>query len=95
MTRKDLSVAIKEQVATEMVLTNIQAEMIVKAYEAVVTDVLVNGGEVNLSGFGKFSVADRAAREGRNPQTGESISIPASKAPKFKAGKAFKDAVNV
>lgn len=59
-----------------------------------VTSSLKSGTEVRLVGFGTFSVADRAASTGRNPRTGESIQIPASKQPKFKAGKALKDAVN-
>lgn len=65
--------------------------------DAVVTaisEALAKGEEVNISGFGKFSVAERAAREGRNPATGETIQIAASKSPKFKAAKALKDAVN-
>ncbi len=59
-----------------------------------IADALSNGGEVSLVGFGSFKVANRAARTGRNPQTGATIQIAASKAPKFKAGKALKDAVN-
>ena len=59
-----------------------------------ITEELVNGGEVKLSGFGTFSVSERAEREGRNPQTGETITIAASKAPKFKASSALKAAVN-
>jgi len=59
-----------------------------------ITDALKSGDGVQLIGFGNFSVADRAAREGRNPRTGETIQIAASKQPKFKAGKALKDAVN-
>jgi len=59
-----------------------------------ITDVLKDGDDVRLVGFGTFSVSDRAASEGRNPRTGEKIMIPASKQPKFKAGKVLKDAVN-
>ena len=59
-----------------------------------ITDVLKDGGDVRLVGFGTFSVSKRAASEGRNPRTGEKIMIPASKQPKFKAGKVLKDAVN-
>lgn len=68
-----------------------------KAVDAVfdaITTTLKSGDEVRLVGFGTFSVAQRAASEGRNPRTGEKIKIPASKQPKFKAGKGLKDAVN-
>ena len=65
-----------------------------KHVEAVITDELSKGGEVTLTGFGTFKVTDRAARTGRNPQTGAEIQIAASKAPTFKAGKALKEAVN-
>ena len=59
-----------------------------------ITDSLKGGNEVRLVGFGTFSVANRKASVGRNPRTGEKIQIPASRQPKFKAGKALKDAVN-
>jgi len=59
-----------------------------------ITEALKNGDQVSLIGFGTFSVRDRAARTGRNPQTGAAINIAASKNPAFKAGKALKDAVN-
>ena len=59
-----------------------------------ITSSLRQGGEVRLVGFGTFSVANRKASTGRNPRTGEAIQIPASKQPKFKAGKGLKDAVN-
>ncbi|RAU20062.1 DNA-binding protein HU [Paramagnetospirillum kuznetsovii] len=68
-----------------------------KAVEAVFTAIeaaLKAGEEVRLVGFGSFSVAQRAAKQGRNPRTGASVQIAASKAPKFSAGKALKDAVN-
>ena len=68
-----------------------------KAVDAVFTSItgsLKGGGEVRLVGFGTFSVANRKASTGRNPRTGEAIQIPASKQPKFKAGKGLKDAVN-
>lgn len=70
------------------------AEKAVKAFIDVVADELKKGGKVQLVGFGTFEVSERAAREGRNPQTGETMKIAACKAPKFKAGKALKDAVN-
>ena len=59
-----------------------------------IAGALKSGDEVRLTGFGTFSVSQRKASEGRNPRTGEVIQIPASKQPKFKAGKALKDAVN-
>jgi len=59
-----------------------------------ITDALKKGDQVTLVGFGTFSVRDRQARTGRNPRTGDTINIPASKMPGFKAGKALKDAVN-
>ena len=59
-----------------------------------ITSSLKGGDEVRLVGFGTFSISNRRATEGRNPRTGEKIKIPASKQPKFKAGKALKDAVN-
>lgn len=76
-------------------LTKKDTEKALKAFEEAVTNELVKGGKVQLVGFGTFDVADRAAREGRNPQTGEPMPIPASRAPRFKVGKALKDAVNV
>ena len=69
------------------------AEKALVAFTNIVADTLVDGDKVQLVGFGTFEVVERAARTGRNPQTGESIEIGASKSPKFKAGKAFKDAV--
>lgn len=66
---------------------------ILEAITSVVTDALVSGDSVKLVGFGTFEVTERAAREGRNPKTGESVHIDASKAPKFKAGSALKAAV--
>jgi len=68
-----------------------------KAVDAVfdgITESLQKGTDVRLVGFGTFTVAERAASEGRNPRTGEKIAIPASKQPKFKAGKQLKDSVN-
>lgn len=69
------------------------AEKALIAFTNVVADTLVDGDRVSITGFGTFEVVERAARTGRNPQTGEAIQIPASKSPKFKAGKALKDAV--
>ena len=65
-----------------------------KAFTETVAEQLKNGDKIQLVGFGTFEVAERAARTGQNPQTGKAIEIPASKAPKFKAGKALKDTVN-
>ena len=70
------------------------AEAVLKAFTDVVSAELKKGGKIQLVGFGTFEVSERAAREGRNPLTGKSMKIAASKAPKFKAGKALKDAVN-
>ena len=71
-----------------------ETEKAYKAFIETVIDALKEGEKVQLVGFGTFDIGERAAREGRNPQTGESIQIAASKSPRFKAGKAFKDAVN-
>ena len=81
-------------VAEKAELSKKDAEKAVKAFTDVVSEELVNGGKIQLVGFGTFEVSERAAREGRNPKSGEVMNIPASKTPKFKAGKALKDAVN-
>ena len=70
------------------------AEEALAAFTEAVTEELKKGGKVQLVGFGTFEISERKARDGRNPQNGEPMKIAASKAPKFKAGKAFKDAVN-
>ena len=75
-------------------LTKVDTEKSLKTFIDTVTDELKNGGKVQLVGFGTFEVGERAERQGRNPKTGETITIPASKSPKFKAGKALKDIVN-
>jgi DNA-binding protein HU-beta len=75
-------------------LSKKDAEKALKAFEEVVTAELIAGGDVRLVGFGTFDVKERAAHEGVNPQTKAKITIAASKAPRFKAGKALKDAVN-
>lgn len=80
--------------AAETQLSKKDAEAALKAFIDVVSAELKKGEKVQLVGFGTFEVAERAAREGRNPQTGETMKIAASKAPKFKAGKALKDMVN-
>jgi DNA-binding protein HU-beta len=89
MNKTDLINAVAEQ-------TELSKKDATKAVEAVfdsVMDSLKKGEKVQLIGFGNFEVRDRAARKGRNPQTGEEIQIPASKVPAFKPGKALKDAV--
>ena len=75
-------------------LSKKDSEAALKAFIEVVSDELKKDGKVQLVGFGTFEVAQRAARTGKNPQTGAEVQIPASKAPKFKAGKALKDSVN-
>lgn len=69
------------------------AERVLTAFTNVITDTLVDGDKVAITGFGTFEVVERAERLGRNPATGEAMTIAASKSPKFKAGKALKDAV--
>jgi len=81
-------------IAANSGLTKKDAEKALKGFEDAITETLVAGGKVQLVGFGTFDVAERAAREGRNPQTGKPMPIPASKAPRFKVGKALRDAVN-
>ena len=83
-----------KHIASQAGLTQTQATAALQAVETGVIYTLANGGEVTLIGFGTFKVTDRAARTGRNPKTGEEIQIAASKVPTFKAGKAFKEAVN-
>ena len=81
-------------VAEKAELSKKDAEKAIKAFTDAVSEELVKGGKIQLVGFGTFEVAERAAREGRNPRTGETMTIAASKAPKFKAGKALKDSIN-
>ena len=81
-------------IAEKAELSKKDAEKALKAFTDVVEEELKKGEKIQLVGFGTFEVSERAAREGRNPQTGETMKISASKAPKFKAGKALKDAVN-
>ena len=90
MNKSELIAAVVEK--TE--LSKKDAEKAIKAFEEVVTEELKKGEKDQLVGFGTFEVAERAERIGRNPKTKESMVISASKAPKFKAGKALKDAVN-
>lgn len=83
-----------KQVAIQSELTKPQASLAVDAILESIQHALQNGEHVQLLGFGSFEVRERATREGRNPQTGESITIPARKVPSFKVGKALKEAVN-
>jgi DNA-binding protein HU-beta len=81
-------------VADECDLTKAQAGDAVEAVLGTITKTMSSGDEVRLLGFGNFVVADRKATTARNPRTGETINVAASKSPKFKPGKALKDAVN-
>ncbi len=83
-----------EAMAKQAGLSKKDTEAALKAFTDTVAKALKKGDKVQLVGFGTFEVAKRAAREGRNPQTGATMKIKASKAPKFKAGKALKDMVN-
>ncbi len=81
-------------IAEKSGLTKKDAEKALKAFTDTVAEELQNGGKIQIVGFGTYEVSERAAREGRNPQTGETMSIAASKSVKFKAGKALKDSLN-
>ena len=90
MNKTELIAAVAEQAE----LSKKDAEKALKGFSDVIAAELVKGEKVQLVGFGTFEVSEREAREGRNPLTGEKITIAASKNPKFKAGKALKDMVN-
>ena len=90
MNKTELVAAIADKAG----ITKKDAEAVVAAFTETVTKELKKGGKVQLVGFGTFEVTKRSARTGRNPQTGATMKIAASKAPKFKAGKALKEAVN-
>jgi len=90
MNKTELVAAMAEQAQ----ISKKDAEAALKAFTDVVAEELKANGKVQLVGFGTFEVSERAAREGRNPQTGETMTIAASKSPKFKAGKALKDMIN-
>lgn len=83
-----------EKMAEKANLTKKDAELALKAFMEITASELKKGEKVQLIGFGTFEVSERAARAGRNPQTGEEMMIPASKIPKFKAGKPLKEMVN-
>ena len=84
-----------EKMAENAGLTKMQAQMALESALAAIAEALKIGHEVSISGFGTFSVGDRAERAGRNPRTGEVITIEASKVPKFRAGKGLKDILNM
>ncbi len=84
-----------DAIASNADVTKSTAAKVVNSFIDVVGDTMSNGDSITLVGFGTFLVRDRQARTGRNPQTGETMQIPAAKVPAFKAGKALKDKVNV
>ena len=90
MNKTELVAAIAEKIE----LSKKDAEKALKAFTDVVAEELKKGEKIQLVGFGTFEVAERPARTGRNPMTGKTIEIAASKSPKFKAGKALKDSLN-
>jgi DNA-binding protein HU-beta len=90
MNKQDLAAAVADSTG----LTKSDSNKAVDAVLDIITSTLKKGSEVRLAGFGTFRVSKRAARVGRNPQTGAAINIPASKQPKFSSGKSLKDAVN-
>ena len=90
MNKADLVAAMAEKAG----VSKKDAEASLKAFTDVVAEELKKGEKIQLVGFGTFETSERAAREGRNPSTGETMKIEACKAPKFKAGKALKDSLN-
>ncbi len=90
MNKTELIAAVAERSG----LSKKDAEKALKAFTETVSEALLKGDKVQIVGFGTFEAAERKAREARNPRTGEPMSVEASKAPRFKAGKALKDAVN-
>ncbi len=90
MNKADFVTALAEKTG----MKKTEAEKALKGFTDVIVEALRNGEKVSLVGFGTFEVLEREAREGRNPRTGKTMTIPASKAPKFKAGRTFKEAVN-
>ena len=90
MTKVELATAISEKAQ----ISKKDAENVVRAFTDVIGDELKKGEKGQLVGFGTFETVKRAAREGRNPQTGETVQIKAARSPKFKAGKALKDFIN-
>lgn len=90
MNKQELVAAIAEKAE----LKKDDAKNALNAFTGIVADELKKGEKIQIVGFGTFEVSERAAREGRNPKTGESMKIEASRSPKFKAGKALKDSLN-
>ncbi len=90
MNRNDLAL----DIATRTNMSRTEATRAVDAVFTSIADALKKGEEVKIVGFGTFAVTERAASEGRNPKTGEPIQIPASKVPRFRAGKGLKEALN-
>ena len=86
-------VELVEKMAADADISKAAADVALHSFIDGIVKTLKKGNKVTMVGFGTFSVAKRAARKGRNPQTGETIKIKASKVPKFKAGKTFKDAI--
>lgn len=83
-----------QKLATQCDISKAKAEAALSALLSGISEALTNGETVSLTGFGSFTVKQRPARNGRNPATGESLTIPASAVPAFKAGKSLKDACN-
>jgi nucleoid DNA-binding protein len=95
MTKAEMIQAVQTQIMqTKDTCTKKDAECAVNSVFAVITEALASGDKVTVSGFGSFEVRDRNAKECKNPRTGETIQVPASKAPVFKASKNLKEAVN-
>ena len=90
MTRTELVANVAEKAG----ITKKSADVVLNSLFETIKQALVEGDKVQIIGFGTFEIRNRAARKGRNPQSGEEIDIPASKLPSFKAGKALKEAVN-
>jgi DNA-binding protein HU-beta len=90
MNKKELVAAVAEQSD----ITHASAERVLDAFTEAVSEALSKGEDVSVVGFGSFTVKERAARAGRNPRTGESIAIPAGRAPAFRPGKGLRDAVS-
>lgn len=90
MNKASLVKAVAEKMGDTQKVAAIAVDAVIES----ITEGMIEDGKVQIVGFGTFGVTERAAREGRNPQTGETMEIAACKAPKFKAGKALKDAVN-